>query len=118
MSGSLAGLTQGLHQRVSSLEQGLGPWVYPTILAGSNAGPPYSDLAYRRGVGPQCMEWKGHWMPGASGDIIFIVDADYLGDFTGDQTWLTDIVNGGGFSIARIYFDVTSGAVSVTFPVT
>lgn len=108
-----------LAQRLSVLEAGLPPWNYPEILAGSNAGAPFSDLAYRRGTGPQEMQWKGHWMPGESGDVIFIVDQEFLGDFDGDHTWLTDIVAGSsGFQIARVYFDVTTGEVSVEFPVT
>jgi hypothetical protein len=106
-----------LDGRVGVMEAGLGPWVYPPLInSWVDAGLPFSDLAYRRGLGPQSLEFKGHITGGASGTVAFILDVDYWPD--NDLSFLTDVGDVGAFMVGRILVDSTTGEVTVTFPAT
>lgn len=109
-----------------------GRWIIPELLNGwENAGDPYEDIAYRRGLG-STIEFRGHIQGGASGSVAFIIptpdipadinqldgEISPLYSLLGDVSFLTDIVNGVGFSVARVYINNTTGEVTITFPAT
>lgn len=104
-------------QRLNDLEAGCPPFVEPASADFENgydhAGFPYELWGYRICDGG--LEFKGHLMPGTSGSTAFTFSYQYL-IFPGDVSFLTDIVNGGSFSVARIAISMSTGALVVTFP--
>jgi hypothetical protein len=99
-----------------------GRWTDPEFENGwDNAGAPYGDFMYRWHADGS-LEFKGHVMPGTSGTVVFTLpdgtggttEPDYRPDH--DVSFLTDIVNGTSFEIARVYIDASTGEVTITYP--
>ena len=112
-------LLQGLNVRTTGLEQGCPPFNEPSSDQFQNgwdhAGPPYEQWGYRICDGQ--LEFKGHLLPGSSGTVAYTLPADYR-IMAGNPSWPTDIVSGGGFSIARIVIDMNTGEITILFPAT
>jgi hypothetical protein len=99
----------------------VGPWVAPTLLnSWTNAGAPYEDIAYRwlfAQTGDTAeLEFRGHITGGATDTVAFTLDPDYL-FLAGDVTFLTDVIDSGVPTAARVYIDMGTGDVTVSFPV-
>lgn len=102
-------------QRIRALEAQHHRWIEPVFTNGwTNAGPPYDDVAYRYGLSPKTLEFKGHLVPGSSGTSAFTLEENYRP--TKDVSWLTDILVGGSFMVARVQIVAASGNVVITYP--
>lgn len=103
--------------RIRALEGGCPPFIVPDNPDFENgwthAGPPYELWGYRVCDGQ--LEFKGHLLPGSSGTVAYTLPLSHC-IFPGDPTWLTDIVSGGGFAIARVYVDMYTGEITITYP--
>lgn len=104
-------------EKIRRLEQGCPPFITPPddqLQNGwTHAGDPYELWGFRVCDGQ--LEFRGHLMPGTSGTVCYTLPADYR-IFLKNPSWLTDIVFGGGFAVARIYVDMTTGTITITFP--
>jgi hypothetical protein len=103
--------------RINRLEQGCPPFVSPPNSQLDNgwtqAGDPFEQWGYRVCDGQ--LEFRGHLLPGASGTICYTLPGDYR-IFLKTPTWLTDIVFAGGFTVARIVVNMTTGDITIFYP--
>jgi len=79
------------------------------------AGGSYARPAYRW-YDNDSLEFRGHISPGSSGTVAFTMLPPYRLDH--DTSFLTDIVVGGNFSVARAAVAFVTGTVTVTYPAT
>lgn len=108
----------GDHQvRINRLESGCPPFIIPPANqlknGWSHAGAPYELWGYRVCDGQ--LEFRGHLLPGSSGTVCYTLPANYR-IFNGDLSWLTDILLGGSFTVARVHVSLSTGNISITYP--
>lgn len=107
-------------KRLDDIEAGCPPFFEPDSSTFQNgwdwAGTPFERWGYR--ICDGALEFKGHLFGGASGTVCYTLPANYR-IFIGDLSDLTDLGDGAGSigSTARIYIDMTSGDITLTFPV-
>ena len=81
------------------------------------APAPYAAPAYRHGTHWE-LEFKGHVdvSDAVSDTVAWTMDLDHRP--TEDISFITDVLNGVGFSLARMHIDSESGDVTFTWPAT
>lgn len=105
--------------RLANLEAGLGPWNYLTPINGwANAGGNFADLAVRRGVGPQTLEFQGHITGGVSGTVCAVLDVEFWPDH--DESGVINLADTADptspFVLGQVFVEMANGQITVVFP--